>query len=114
MTSILEADTLEVDVEVTQEDLDTGKMGNCTECPGAIAITRAVAEALGTDLYTAMVSGTGVQMWPRGTLDASNFHRLVAILAPHELRELVRRVDNPDVHGEAFPVKFHLSLRWRP
>lgn len=108
-------DTLELDVEVTWEDLENGLSCNCSECPGALAINRAVAKALGDDTaYRSMVSNSGVHVWPAGTLDWANFRRLVAIPAPEELRELVRRVDTPAIYGEASPVKFHLSLLWRP
>jgi len=52
------ANTLEV--EVTQEDVNNGRRGNCVECPFALALNREINHpvAVGRIITDILISGT--------------------------------------------------------
>lgn len=105
--------TLELDVEVTQHDIDHGERRDCRECPGALAINRALDKALGEGRYVASVGGN-VYVW-KVIGKADNGKPITAYMAywtaglPKELSQLVTRVDWR--LEEPQPVSFHLTLR---
>lgn len=107
------ATTLELDVEVTQDDIDQGVARDCYECPGARAINRALEEFLGSGRYVASVgSVVFVRSITKNEDGASTpYHAVLwAEILPMELFNLMQVVDSPTIYGPATPVSFHLSL----
>lgn len=109
------ATTLELDVEVTQDDIDHGVARSCYECPGARAINRTLDKVFGPRQYIASVAGS-VTVYRVDNPKAMNCSEVGPVVFVElmtgggELSELIRRVDVQNPAMPAQPVSFHLSL----
>lgn len=105
--------TIELDVNVIQRDIDEGEQANCNRCPGALAINRALAEFFGEGKYVSNVGGHVFVSEPNEHGELSSPIRF-GCRSPQELEDLIDSVDCPrSTKQPPRPTRFHLSLhKW--
>lgn len=99
-------DRRKVKVGVTKQDVEIGEVGDCTDCPVALAIKRALSLYEGYGYGSVGVSVDGDQAWlvlPTG--DNESRQSWQADL-PKKARS---RIDDYDYNGEMRPFSFMLE-----
>lgn len=115
----------DLDVHITADDLAHGKRGNCSECPGALAIIRALSETPFTlrysegyhrpydDKYVPPKPFVSVTL---GSVDITTTNhpgeesdQWWQAHTPDELESFIEHFDNSDV-PDPDPVRFTLSF----
>lgn len=97
--------TTPVVIDITTEDIQTGRSRNCFHCPGALAIKRHLHPG-----WEVSVGDAAVSFRVLGFDEAGNYHSWQRVETPRALTHFIHSFDKEYPRSEYRPVSFILDI----